>query len=102
MNRQQRRFLKQFRQQVEEERNGKPIDGDVAASMTKPKEETILHQVVITVRETGKKVPLGPKMLRDACGICAEAINKQIIAGQRRDWSIAEVVPLTPIVTGAH
>lgn len=100
--RQQRRFLKQFRQQVEEERNGKPIDGDVAAKMTKPKEETILHQVMITVRDTGKKIPLGPKMLKDACGLIAEAVNKQIIQGQRRDWSVAEVVPLTPISTGVH
>lgn len=100
--RQKRRFREQFRKQVEEERNGAPIPGDVAALMTKPKEQVILHQVMITVRGSGKKVPLGPRMSKDACGICAEAVNKQIISGQRRDWSVAEVVPLTPISTGAH
>lgn len=100
--RQQRRFREQFRKQVEEERNGAPIPPEVAAMMTKPKEQVILHQVMITVRETGKKVALGPKMLKDACGQIAEAVNKQIISGQRRDWSVAEVVPLTPISTGVH
>lgn len=100
--RQQRRFREQFRRQVEQERNGAPIPGDVAALMTKPKDPVILHQVMITVRGTGKKVALGPKMLKDACGLIAEAVNKQILSGQRRDWSVAEVVPLTPIATGVH
>jgi hypothetical protein len=100
--RQKRRFLNQFRKQVEEERNGAPIPGDVAARMTKPKEPDILHQIVVTVRESGRKVPLGPKMCAEALGQAVEAINKQIIQGQRRDWIHAEIVPLTPVSLGVH
>jgi hypothetical protein len=100
--RQQRRFREQFRKQVEQERNGAPIPPEIAALMTKPKEQEILHQIVVTVRATKKKVALGPMMSKDACGLSAEAINRQITLGQRWDWIHAEIVPMTPISQGAH
>jgi len=100
--REKRRFREQFAAQVEQERNGAPVPGEIAALMTKPKLPEPLYQVVVTVAETGALLPVGPAMMRDACGMFAEAVNKQVALGRERIWKNAAVIPLTPISTGVH
>ena len=99
--RQIRRLRRQFAEQVDRERNGAPIPGDILERMTKPKSPDVLFQVVVTVRENRALLPVGPAMNRDACGLMAEAVNKQIALGRERTWMNAAVVPLTP-TTGVH
>jgi hypothetical protein len=36
-------------------------------------------------------------MGRDACGAIAETINRQIVAGKRPNWGMAEVLPVQRI-----
>jgi hypothetical protein len=98
--RQQKRFRKQFAAQVEEERNGKPIDPEVAARMTKPKPVEPLHQVVATVKETGEKIAVGPMVVRPVAEEFCATINRFIIDGKEKTWSDAVVVPMTPISAG--
>ncbi len=102
--RQQRRFRKQFAHQVEQERNGAPVAGEVAARMTKAKPADILWQVNVTKPGGGDIIPLGPRFAaKDAAGMLCEAINMQILLGRERSFTKAEVVPLTLISSqGAH
>lgn len=100
--RQKRRLYNEYLSNIEQERNGRPIPGEILELMTKPKAPDMLHQIMVTVRDTGKLVPLGPMMCADACGISVEALNRQIAQGQRRDWTKAEAYPMTPITQGAN
>ena len=102
MTRRERRMREAYRSLLEQERNGKPIDPEIAARMTKPKMAEMLHQVMVTVRETGRLVPMGPMTAEVVCRDWAADVNKQIAEGQRRDWTKAEVFPMTPISQGAH
>lgn len=86
---------------IQEEANGKPIDPETAARMTQPKPDTVLWQVMVTDRDRGL-IPMGPMMNKDACGMMAEAVNRQITQTGRRDWTKAEIYPMTPIATGVH
>jgi hypothetical protein len=70
--------------------------------MTKRKAPEVLYQLVVTVAETGKLLPVGPAMIKDACGLCAAAINKQIALGRERTWKHVAIVPLTPIAPSIH
>lgn len=99
--RQQRRFKQMFDRQVEQERNGKPVDPEIAALMTKPITEQTLFQVVVTERESKRLVTIGPKMGKPYTEALAETINKAVLAGQERVWSNAAVVPMTLIAQGA-
>jgi hypothetical protein len=96
-----REYQTQLRSQIEQETNGKPIDPEVAAKMTKAKESENLFQVMVTDALSKQQIPMGPMASRDACGLWAEAINRQITKGQRKDWSKAEVFPMTRILEGA-
>lgn len=98
----QNRLREQLRKQIEAERNGAPIPPDILAKMTKPKEPDALWQVMITERDSGNLVPMGPMMCADACGMMVEAVNKQITMGQRRDWKKAEAYPMTAISNGVN
>jgi hypothetical protein len=100
--RQKRRFLKQFQAQVEAERNGAPIPGDVLERMTKPKQPEPLHQVMVTVKDSRRMLPVGPMMLRPYADELAATINRFVIDGHERMWSSAAVVPMTPITAGEH
>lgn len=100
--RQKRRLYNQYLSDIEQERNGRPIPGEIAALMTKPKEQDQLWQLMVTVRGTGRAVPMGPMMCKDAVGMSVEAINRQIALGQRSDWSKAEAYPMTPISQGVN
>jgi len=93
----QRKLREDYRSLLEQERNGRPIDPEMAARMTQQKEPEPLFQVGVTVRETGKVVFLGPMMCADACGQMVEAVNRQILTQGRRDWTKAEAYPMTPI-----
>ena len=100
--RQQKRFRKQFAAQVEEERNGKPIDPEVAARMTKPKPVEPLYQVVATVKQTGEKIPVGPMIIKPVAEDFAATINRFIVDGKEKTWSNAVVVPMTPLSAGVN
>lgn len=103
MTRRERRMREQFRSQVEQEANGKPVDPWIAERMTKPRiSDEPLFQVMVTERETKQLVRISPMMNRDACGMIAEAANKAILSGHRTEWMNAEVYPMTPISTGVH
>lgn len=100
--RQQRRFRKQFQAQVEAERNGAPADPELAARLTKPKQPDWLHQVVVTVKDSGRMLPVGPMMLKPYAEELASVINRFVAEGKERTWSSAAVVPMTPISAGVH
>lgn len=91
-----------LRDLIQEEANGKPIDPETRERMTKPADAEMLWQVMVTERDTGDLVPMGPMMNRDACGMMVEAVNRQIATVGRRDWTKAEAYPMTPISTGVN
>lgn len=91
-----------LRSQMEEEANGAPIPLEVAERMTAAKPEADLYQVGVTVRATKEVAFLGPKMTEDACRQIAADVNRQIIQGLRRDWTMADAYPLTPVSQGAY
>lgn len=101
--RQKKRFLKQFQAQVEQERNGAPIPGDIAERMTKDKPAEVLWQVVCEGRlKTGLKA-IGPKWTKGAAEALAAQINQCVSEGTERIFTKAFVVPTTPIgATGAN
>lgn len=90
-------YQEQLRSQMNEEANGKPVDPEVAAQMTAPKEAEQLFQVMVPDKITGKAFQASPMMNQQACGFIAETINRQVIAGKRKNWGMAEVVPLQRI-----
>ena len=65
--------------------------------MTKPRETEALYQIGVTMKETGEVKFLGPMMGADALGMMVETINRQILAGQRDDWTHAEAYPMTRV-----
>ena len=93
--RERRRFKTQWDAQVEQERNGAPVPGEIAEQMTKPRVEA-LHQVVVTKRD-GTPLAVGPMMIQDAAGMFAEAINRQVALGREKTWTNAIVVPCAPL-----
>ncbi len=98
----ERRYREQLRAQMIEEGNGAPIPPDIAAGMTKPRETEDLCQIGVTVKGTGEVKFLGPMMSANGLGPAVEAINRQILTGQRDDWTHAEAYPMTRIQEQAH
>lgn len=92
-----RAYQEQLRSQMTEEANGRPDDPEVVALMTAPKEMEQLFQVMVPDKITGKPFQASPMMSQQACGVIAETINRQVIAGKRKNWGLAEVVPLQRI-----
>ena len=92
-----RRYREQLRTQMTEEANGAPIPPDVLAGMTKPKELDELYQIGVTMKGTNEVKFLGPMMNLNGLGPSLEAINRQILDGQRDDWTHAEAYPMTRI-----
>lgn len=97
----QRRALNSSYQQLlrtaqEQEANGKPIDPEIAERMTKPNDEQ-LYQVVVKDNSPLGFFHASPIMGKDACGSIAETINRQVIAGKRPTWGMAEVMPVQRI-----
>ena len=80
----ERAYREAMRTRMTEEANGAPIPPDILADMTKP-------------RETEEVKFLGPMMSGDGLGTAVEAINRQILTGQRDDWTHAEAYPMTRI-----
>lgn len=95
--RDQTAYAEALRSQMEREANGQPIPGDVLERMTKEKAPDEMFQVGVTVRDTGKTVFLGPMMSEDAIRNIVAGVNKQIALGLRRDWTMADAYPMTPI-----
>lgn len=81
---------------MQEEANGRPIHPEVQAKMTKEQKDQ-LFQVVVPDKETGTFFHASPMMSMDACGVIAETINRQVIAGKRPSWGMAEVLPVQRI-----
>lgn len=105
MNRRQRRaFMAQFDTQMEQERNGAPIPPDIAARMTQPKPQQMLYQVLVDhLHEDGtrKMLAVGPAMIREACEMFAETINRYVSDGKEKTWANARVMACTPL-QGVH
>ena len=98
--RQQRRFRKQFDDQIRLERNGAPPSPEMLSRMTKPKPATVLYQVNVTLKSDRSVRRFGPMMIQDAAGLFCEAINQQILLGNERAFTNATVVPLSIIQAG--
>lgn len=92
-----RAYQEQLRSQMTEEANGAPVDPETAARMTAPKEMEQLYQVMVPDKITGRPFRASPMMSQQACGLIAETINRQVIAGKRKNWGLADVVPLQRI-----
>lgn len=97
--REKRRFKAQWDSQIEQERNGAPIPGEIAARMTKPKEQEALFQVTVENRQ-GRLLPVGPMVVRQVADEFRAAINTQIALGQEKMWRNPIVVPCTLISQG--
>ncbi len=93
----ERAYREKLRAQMTEEANGAPIPPDIAAGMTKPRDTEELYQIGVTVKATGEVKFLGPMMSGDGLGTAVEAINRQILTGQRDDWTHAEAYPMTRV-----
>ena len=93
----ERAYREAMRTRMTEEANGAPIPPDILAGMTKPRETEELWQVGVTVKATGAVMFLGPMMSERGLGPSVEAINRQILTGQRDDWTHAEAYPMTRI-----
>ena len=89
-------YQEAMRTEMQEEANGRPIHPEVAAQMTKEKHDQ-LFQVMVPDKATGSMFHASPMMGRDACGSIAETINRQVIAGKRPSWGMAEVLPVQRI-----
>jgi hypothetical protein len=92
-----RAYQAQLRSQMTEEANGRPVDPEVAARMTKPKEDEQLFQVMVPDKTTGADFHASPMMSQEACGLIAETINRQVLAGKRKNWGLASVMPVQRI-----
>lgn len=86
-----RKLQKRLADQMEKERNGAPIPGEIAAKMTQMKDES-LYQIVVEVR--GRKEPLAvcPKMPQQYCEAVLTAMNAQISLGREKVWSNPTIV----------
>jgi hypothetical protein len=93
MNRRERRaFRRQYETQINEERRGAPIPGEIAALMTKPKAPDRLYQAVVETAD-GKTILVGPATPNEgAIGAFVEAVNRAVLAGVEKTWRKAEVI----------
>lgn len=53
-----------------------------------------LYQVFVEEVKTNKLIPVGPRMIQDACGELCAAINKMVHAGKEKEWANANLVPV--------
>lgn len=88
--RQQRRLLKRYENQIRLERNGAPIPPEIAAQMTKPKDQA-LYQCVVEHRDPESKeeglLAVGPKGSKELCEAFLYAIIAGIASGKERYWT---------------
>lgn len=82
-----------LRDQMEREARGEPIDPEIAARMTKPKEPERLYQVHVDVKGAKRPLPVGPKIGRDAAEMILAAVNGQICLGKLPAWGNARLEP---------
>jgi hypothetical protein len=86
-----------LRTEMEQEANGRPTPPEVQERMTKEKHEQLFQVMVPDKTDGGRMFHASPMMSKDACGIIAETINRQVIAGKRPSWGMAEVCPVQRI-----
>lgn len=90
-------YQEAMRTEIQEEANGRPIHPEIAAKMTKEKSDELFQVMVPDRLDGGKLFHASPMMGREACGSIAETINRQVIAGKRPNWGMAEVLPVQRI-----
>lgn len=88
-----------IKEQDERYARGEPINGELAARMTKPKAADKLFQVFVDIRgETGSH-PVSPRFAgsagEEACGQILEVVNAQICLGKLKGWGNARIEPIT-------
>jgi hypothetical protein len=91
-----RRQKKQLDYQMEQERNGAPIPGDILARMTKPKDET-LYQIWVEVFGKSEPIPICPKMPEEFCEAILIEINAQISLGKEKKWANPHILACIPL-----
>jgi hypothetical protein len=94
--RQLRRLKKRLDNQMERERNGEPIPGEIASRMTQLKDDT-LYQIVVDVRGAKEPLAVCPKMPKQYCEMVLFEINKMICLGKERLWSNPSIIPCATI-----
>ena len=87
------RLMRDMKDREEKYRRGMPIEGEIAARMTKPKQAEALHQVFADLKdEGGRSVPIGPKFnQKEAAEMILEAVNAQICLGKLPGWGNARI-----------
>lgn len=85
----------QYESQVEQERNGAPIPGDIAAHMTPPKKGDAMFQVYVDIKGEPGSRPISPQFAgepgEEVCLQILETVNAQICLGKLKGWGNARV-----------
>lgn len=87
-----RRLKKRLDHQMEQERNGAPVPGEILSRMTR-EEPDELFQIWVEPKGESHAIPLGPMMRRMSCEKVLEAVNKQIALGKAALWGNPHIVP---------
>lgn len=56
----------------------------------------------VWVEQGGVAIPVGPRMLRQACELCVEALSRQIALGRERVWSNPHIVEVPKVTFGRN
>jgi len=86
-----RKFQRLLADEMQYERNGRPVPGDVAELMTKPREHDVLYQVHVDVKGKRSSLPVGPKIGMDAAEMILETVAAQICLGKLPTWGNARL-----------
>ena len=91
--RQARRILKDLQTRIEEERNGKPIPGEILERMTKPKVKQPLFQVFCEIRG-GRVIPISPALEKEGADAVLQGFIKAMTMGKQPDAANPHMVPV--------
>jgi len=96
LTRKQRQLKARYESQLEQERNGAPIPGEIAERMTRPKDEALFQCFVQQKGENGADnlVAVGPKGSKDFVEQFQFAILTGIASGKERLWTNPHVLRL--------
>lgn len=94
--RQLRRLQKRLDAQMELERNGTPIPGEIEARMTKLEPQQ-LYQIWVEVVGRKETIPVCPKMPEEFCEAILIEMNAQIALGKEKTWANPHILPCIPL-----
>ena len=82
--RQSRRLMKELASLIEQDRNGRPIPGEILAKMTKPKEAQPLYQVFCEIRG-GDVIPISPALGKQGAEAVMQGFIQAMLKGFQPD-----------------